>query len=115
MEVPSSEGLARMEDSLLFLFVFSCGPVFKVFIELDTVLLLFYVLVFWPWGMWHLSSPTRVSSSALEGKVLITRPQGKSPEDPLLSSLTWLLAGGDTERKRDKEIEMKRESTRLKL
>ena len=50
-----------------------------------------------------------------EGKVLITGPQGKSPEDPPLSSLTWLLAGGDTERKRDKEIQMKRESTRLKL
>ena len=42
------------------------------------------------------------SSPALEGKVLITGPPGKSPEDPHLSSLTWLLAGGDTERKRDR-------------
>ena len=32
---------------------------FKVFIEFVTILLLFYVLVFWPRGMWDLSSPTR--------------------------------------------------------
>ena len=32
---------------------------FKVFIELVTVLLLFYVLVFWLQGMWGLSSLTR--------------------------------------------------------
>ena len=33
--------------------------IFKVFIEFVTILLLFYVLVFWPWGMWDPSSPTR--------------------------------------------------------
>ena len=33
--------------------------IFKVFIEFVTILLLFYVLVFWPQGMWDLSSPTR--------------------------------------------------------
>ena len=33
--------------------------IFKVFIECVTVLLLFYVLVFWPQGMWDLSSLTR--------------------------------------------------------
>ena len=33
--------------------------IFKVFIEFVTVLLLFYVLVFWPRGMWDLSSPNR--------------------------------------------------------
>ena len=33
--------------------------IFKVFIEFVTILLLFYVLVFWPRGMWDLSSPTR--------------------------------------------------------
>ena len=31
----------------------------KVFIEFITTLLLFYVLVFWPQGMWDLSSLTR--------------------------------------------------------
>ena len=31
---------------------------FKVFIEFVTILLLFYVLVFWPGGMWDLSFPT---------------------------------------------------------
>ena len=33
--------------------------IFKVFIEFITILLLFYVLVFWPQGMWDLSSLTR--------------------------------------------------------
>ena len=32
--------------------------IFKVFIELVTTLFLFYVLVFWPQGMWDLNSPT---------------------------------------------------------
>ena len=54
---PSSESLARRGTPHIFCLF---GLLFKIFIELDTVLLLFYVLVFWPWGMWHLSSPTRV-------------------------------------------------------
>ena len=33
--------------------------IFKGFIELVTILLLFYVLFFWPQGMWDLSSQTR--------------------------------------------------------
>ena len=33
--------------------------IFKVFIEFVTILLQFYVLVFWPWSMWDLSSLTR--------------------------------------------------------
>ena len=32
---------------------------FKGFIEFVRILLLFYVLVFWPRGMWDLSSPTK--------------------------------------------------------
>ena len=43
-----------------FLKIFSLmRTIFKVFIELVTILLLFYVLVFWPWGTWDLNSPTR--------------------------------------------------------
>ena len=38
---------------------FLMWTIFKVFIEFITILLLFYVLVFWPRGMWDLSSPTR--------------------------------------------------------
>ena len=38
---------------------FVMWTIFKVFIEFVTILLLFYVLVFWPQGMWDLSSPTR--------------------------------------------------------
>ena len=44
------------------IFFFLMWTVFKVFIELVIILLLFYVLfcfVFRPWGMWDLSSPTR--------------------------------------------------------
>ena len=39
-------------------FFFWCGS-FLVFIEFVTILLLFCVLVLWPWGMWNLSSLTR--------------------------------------------------------
>ena len=41
-----------------FSFLFMC-TIFKVLIEFDTILLLFYVLVSWPWGMWDLSCTTR--------------------------------------------------------
>ena len=34
-------------------------PFLKVFIEFVTIVFLFYVLAFWLWGMWDLSSPTR--------------------------------------------------------
>ena len=39
--------------------IFWCRSFFTVFIKSVTILLLFYVLVFWPWGMWDLSSPTK--------------------------------------------------------
>ena len=42
----------------VFLF-FLMWPLLKVCIEFVTILLLFYVLVLWPRGMWYLSSPTR--------------------------------------------------------
>ena len=32
---------------------------FPIFIEFVTILLLLYVLIFWPGGMWNLSSLTR--------------------------------------------------------
>ena len=59
---------------------FLMWTIFKVFIEFVTILLLFYVLVFWPRGMWDLSSPPGIepTPSALEGEVLATGPQGKS-------------------------------------
>ena len=45
--------------SAFFKKIFLTWTNFKVFIEFATILLLFYVLVFWPQGMWDLSSPTR--------------------------------------------------------
>ena len=52
--------------------------IFKVFTELVTTLLLFNV--FWPQGMWDLSSPKRMESTPLwlVGKVLATGPPGNS-------------------------------------
>ena len=43
----------------LFIFNFRSGSLKKTFIEFVTLLLLFYVLVFWPQGMWDLRSLTR--------------------------------------------------------
>ena len=44
--------------NLFFFKIFLMWTIFKVFIEFVTILLLFHVLVFWPWGIWDLSSPT---------------------------------------------------------
>ena len=52
--------------------------IFKVFIELVTTLFLFYVLVFWPQGMWDLPSPEiEPVSFALQGRFLTIGPPGK--------------------------------------
>ena len=40
-------------------FFFLMWTIFKVLIEFVTILLLFYVLISWPRGVWDLSSPTR--------------------------------------------------------
>ena len=45
-------------DILILKVFFLMWDIFKVFIEFFTILLLLYVLVFWPWGMWDLSAPT---------------------------------------------------------
>ena len=66
---------------------------------------------FWPRGVQDLSSPTRTEPVLPALEVLITGPPGKSPEDSHLSSLTWLLAGGDRERRetgREREEERER-------
>ena len=39
--------------------------IFKVFVEFVTILLLFYVLAFWPQGMWDLNFPTRDGTRTL--------------------------------------------------
>ena len=77
-------------------FFFFMWTILKVFIELDIVLHLSYVLAFWPWGMQDLSSPPGMKSTfpMLEGKVLTTGPQGKSPLTPFsfwFCISSWLL------------------------
>ena len=42
-----------------FFFFFLMWTIFKVPVKFVTTLLLFYVLVFWPQGIWDLSSLTR--------------------------------------------------------
>ena len=48
-----------VEILFFFLKIFLMWTIFKVFIESVTILLLFYVLFFWPRDMWDPSSPTR--------------------------------------------------------
>ena len=57
----------------------------KIFVEFLTVLLPFYVLVFWPQDMWDLSSSSRdvTHTPALEGEVLTTGTPGRSLSSPL--------------------------------
>ena len=56
--------------------------IFKVFIEFVTILLLlfFYILAFWSWGIWDLSSRLgiKLPAPALEEEVSSTGPPGKS-------------------------------------
>ena len=49
----------RSPERFCFLFCVLMWAIFKVFIEFVTILLLFCVLVFWPGGMWDLSSLLR--------------------------------------------------------
>ena len=69
--------------------------ILKVFIEFVTILLLFYVLVFWLWSMWDLSSLTRdqICTPALEGEVLNTGPPGKFLR---IVSDAWYLQGASS-------------------
>lgn len=49
---------------------FWCGPFFKCLLNFATILLLFLMfLVFWPWGMWDVSSLTRKNPHPLHWKV----------------------------------------------
>ena len=62
----------------VFLRFFGMLTFLKVFIEVVTILL-FYVLVLWPWGMWDLScQEDQTLPLTLESKVLTTGPPGKS-------------------------------------
>ena len=64
----------------LSLYIFYVDHFLKVFISVVTLLFLFYVLIFWPLGMWDVSSLTRdwTTAPALEDKVLTTGSPRKS-------------------------------------
>ena len=66
-----------------FQIFFLMWTIFKVFIEVVTVLLLFHDLVFWPQVMRDLNSPTRdqTHTPCTGGKVLTIGPPAKPPED----------------------------------
>ena len=58
----SNQGSPEILPTLFVYFFkifFLIWTIFKVFIKFVTILLLFYILVFWPLGMWDLSSPAR--------------------------------------------------------
>ena len=61
-------------------------PIFKVFIEFVTVLLLLYDLVFWPQGMWDFSFQLGIEPShpALEDAASTSGPPGKSQDYRIL-------------------------------
>ena len=63
-----------------FFFFFLMWTIFKVFIKLVTILLLFYVLGFWreAYGILAPRPVIEPTPPALEGKVLTTGPPGKS-------------------------------------
>ena len=65
---------------------FFMWTIFIVCIEFVTILLLFYVLVFWPWSKWDLSFLTRNQTQppTPECRVLTTGPPGKS-----LKQFSW--------------------------
>ena len=69
------------QQELIEFFFFLMWTIFKVFIEFVTILFLFCVLAFGYEACGILASPKGVepAPAALEGKVLATRPPGKSP------------------------------------
>ena len=70
----------RSPERFCFLFCVLMWAIFKVFIEFVTILLLFCVLVFWLWGIWALSTPTRdlTYTPCIEGEILTIGLPGKS-------------------------------------
>ena len=89
--------MAYYDLTLSFFFSFLMWTVFKVFTEFVTTLLLFSVLVFWPQGMWNLSSPTtriELTLPALKA-VLPTGQAGKSPGPHPLTAFLWPHAAPD--------------------
>ena len=66
--------------SYFLLRFFFMWTILKVFIEFVTILLLFYVLIFWPRGMWDLRSLTRdqTYTPCIGRQSLNPRPPGKS-------------------------------------
>ena len=54
-----------LKSFFFFFWDFLMWTIFKVFIEFFTTLLLSYVLDFWPWGMWDLTSLTRNQTHTL--------------------------------------------------
>ena len=75
------------------IFTFLMWTTFKVFIEFLTILHLLHVLVFWPQGLWDLSSPIRDQTHipSLEGEVLTPGPPGKSQKGFFKHHLNYIM------------------------
>ena len=74
-----------MKDKFLFFNIFWCGPFLKSLFEFVTILLLFYVLVFWPQGTWILAPQPRIkpAPSAMQGEDLTPGSPEKSKAGPI--------------------------------
>ena len=84
-EVSNSPAFFDKWNFFIKVFFFNVDHLKKYFFEFITILLLFYVLAFWPQGMWNHSSPTRDrththwwSLNHIPGEVLTTGLPGKS-------------------------------------
>ena len=71
----------QQSDTVLYIYIY-IHILFHDFlkgIEFVIILFLFYVLIFWPQGIWDLGSPTRDQTHAPHiDEVLTTGPPGKS-------------------------------------
>ena len=81
-------------DTSFFFKDFLTWTILKVFIEFVTMLLLFYVLVFWRQACGILAPQPGIKPAppALEGEVLTTGPPGKSPIPVFLCFLVTFVA-----------------------
>ena len=84
-----------MSRKMIFveIFVFWLWTIFKVFIESVTILLLFYVSVFWLRGLWDLSSGTRdpIPTPCIGRRSLNHWTASEVPKDMIL----WFFSKGD--------------------
>ena len=93
MRVPGSLHTQTYKRIFALFIYFLMWTIFKVLIGFVTILLLFHILVFWPQGMWNLSSPTRDrTQTPFTGRRSLNH--WTSREVPRIFALDWEKAVG---------------------